>query len=154
MSIFICQWDADKFADRNKNLVKRAGQHLLKRFSYQGREFLLLSFPMSNYSAVRCAELLGGRLASLDSPELLALAQKELKAFKNHSIRIGAYAKRDKWYWMSGRELTEQVHYSAKISRYKTETRNNNLAILHDGKIYDSASASAFLLELASPNLR
>lgn len=154
MSVFVCEWEAAKYKNRNKDFLKRAGKHLLKRFKYQDREFILLDFPVISYAAIRCAELLGGRLACLDTPELLALAKNELKDFAYKRIRIGAYAKRSDWYWQNGKKLQTEVFVTPEISRYNIESRNNNFAVLYQNKIYDSFMSSAFLLELKSSALR
>lgn len=143
--IFICEWDEKAYADRNQHL--RSGRKLpleAARFTIGNRRFILFHSHAAWYTARRVCELLGGRLACLDTPELQKQVMEKLSDFKDHHILLGGYAKWNQWYWLSGGEITQ------KLERNKDApipTLNKNFVTLYNGKFYNSQYSRSFLCE-------
>lgn len=143
--ILLCQWDEKAFPHRNKQLEK--GTRLpgeLLRFTVDGRKYMLVDFRMGWYTARRVCELLGGELASLDTPELRKKVTEKLSAYRSKYIFLGGYAKREKWFWLSGGEITFPLEKSRDVP---IPTINRNFVSLKEGKFYNSQYADYFLCE-------
>ena len=148
--IFLCQWDKKEFPFRNKQL--ESGKKLpgeLFRFTAGNRKYMLIDSSMLWNTAVRFCELLGGRLACLDTPQIRSEVIKKLENYKNIKILSGGYAKRDKWYFLNGKEITFKLQKS-RISM--VPSLNRNFLVLHEGKFYDGQHAHAFLCEWTADN--
>jgi len=142
-AIFICQWDEKDYPARNKQLLsgeKLPGEVL--RFSWKDRDFMIIDSSMLWYAAAGYCELLGGRLAVLDDPELLEFVRQKSQTFTDAPILLGGYAKRDKWFWLNGKEITMPLE---KDKKTPVESRNRNFLTLKNGKFYNS-QFSKFML--------
>jgi len=151
LPLFLCEWDEKEYASRNARL--KAGRKLpleLARFSRGGKTFVLLETNMLLCSAVRFCELLGGRPAVLDTPELLKEAVEKLEKFRDRKIVLGGYAKREKWYWLNGREITTPLR-SDPVK--PIPTRNKNCVTLQNGVLYDSHHGNLLLCEWPESSL-
>ncbi|MBE6356775.1 MAG: hypothetical protein E7058_06640 [Lentisphaerae bacterium] len=146
-AIFLCQWDEKEYAARNRywqdNPSKVPG--IMHHFIYGKRRYLLIDSSMLWYGAARFCELLGGHLASLDTPELQKYAAAQLAKFPRERILLGGYAKRDKWYWLSGKEITLPL---AKDDYNPIPSCNRNFVTLQNGKFCNSQFSSSLLCEL------
>ena len=144
--LFLCEWDEKDYGRRNEQL-KRDGPlpRVRLRFTAGNRTFLLIDSGMQWNVACRYCELLGGRLACLDTPELTARVKKELKPFAKYKILLGGYARRDEWLWLSGKkvELSLSPDGSSPVP-----SRNRNFVVLRGNRFYDSQSSQMFLCEL------
>ncbi|MBO4647289.1 MAG: SUMF1/EgtB/PvdO family nonheme iron enzyme [Lentisphaeria bacterium] len=148
-SLFLCEWDERDHPRRNEVLRSGAKLPLEKhRFTVGGRAFLLIESDMSWYSARRFCELLGGRLACLDTPELERGVKAELKRFRKFRILLGGYAKRDRWFWLSGRELTEKPQPDDPVARLPD--CNRNYLVLKNGSFRNGRESRMFLCEWPS----
>ena len=146
--IFLCEWDEKTYPHRNKQLDsgKKLPMELL-RFSVGDRNFMLIDSSMLWYAASRFCELLGGRLACLDTPEVKQAVTDKLKKFRNSKILLGGYAKFNKWLWLSGKEITE---IPVKDKNMLIPSLNRNFLTLHDGVLCDSQYSQMFLFEWRS----
>ena len=117
--------------------------HELTRFSHGDREFILIDSGIHWYGAKRVCELLGGRLAVLDSEELRLKAVEKLKNFK-HNIALGGYAKRTEWFFLDGTKITFPLKEHPRINY---PGRNKNFISLQTGIFYNSCYTHAFLFE-------
>ncbi|MBR7131150.1 MAG: SUMF1/EgtB/PvdO family nonheme iron enzyme [Lentisphaeria bacterium] len=148
--IFICQWDAKEFQKRNAAL--ESGKKMpceLLRFSIGNRRYMLINSNMAWYTARRVCELLGGRLASPDTPELSRAIIEKLTEYSDYHILLGGYAKQNKWFWLSGTE------YTGKLKQNKDHpiaTLNRNFITLKNGDFYNSQYSSLFLCEWLPDN--
>lgn len=143
--IFLCQWDEKAFSGRNHHLQKREKLPLeLLRFTIGKRSFLLVDSSMAFYTAKRFCELLGGRLACLDTPELREEVRKKLAPFHSRHILLGGYAKRDSFYWLTGEKITFSLLKNKDIP---IPTVNRNFVTLKDGLFYNSQYSRLFLCE-------
>lgn len=143
--IFLCQWDKKVFPFRNKQL--ESGKKLpgeLFRFTAGNRKYMLIDSSMLWNTAVRFCELLGGRLACLDTPEIRKEVIKKLEKYKYIKILSGGYAKRNKWYFLNGKEITFNLQKNRASS---IPSLNRNFAVLYNGEFYDSQFSQAFLCE-------
>ncbi|MBR2373547.1 MAG: C-type lectin domain-containing protein, partial [Lentisphaeria bacterium] len=145
LPILLCEWDEKEYDKRNEKL--RSGQKMpleLTRFRYGTREFMLVRSGIHWNGAFRTCELLGGRLAVLDTPELQKFAIQKLEVFENLKILLGGYAKRNKWYWVNGKE----IKFTPKEDRVVfLPSRNRNFLTVKNGVFYNSQWAEAFLCE-------
>ena len=143
--LFLCEWDEKDYASRNAQL--KSGRKLpleAARFTCGGKSFVLFKTVMPWDVAVRFCQLLGGRPAVLDTPELLNGAIGKLKKFEGKKIVLGGYAKRAKWYWLNGREITTPLRPDPVKP---IPTRNKNCITLKDGELYDSHYGNFLLCE-------
>ena len=105
---------------------------------------MLIGSPMHWNAAVRLCELLGGRLACLDTPELRTGIMKHVAPWRSRRIMLGGYAKREKWFWLSGKPCDLKL----KMDRnYQIPSRNLNHISLREGEFYDSWNGQLFLCE-------
>ncbi|MBR2642072.1 MAG: SUMF1/EgtB/PvdO family nonheme iron enzyme [Lentisphaeria bacterium] len=146
-AIFLCQWDEKEFPNRNKHL--KSGKKLpmeLLRFTIGDRKFMLINSSAGWYTAKRICELLGGRLACLDTPELQQQVIKKLESYSNNKILLGGYIKRTTWYWLSGKKIT----FDLKVPKSMTiPTVNKNFVVLKNGEFYNEKYSHLFLCEWA-----
>jgi hypothetical protein len=143
--IFLCEWDEKDFPRRNDQLL--TGKKLpreLERFTIGDRIFMLIDSSMSWNAACRFCELLGGRLACPETPELRAALIRKLDAWRDSKIMLGGYAKRDKWFWLSGKECDLKLK---KDKDMPVPSRNRNYVTLKDGEFYDAQFGRYFLCE-------
>ena len=141
---FLCQWNAADFPRRNDQLDKvKKLPNELTRFSHGDREFILIDSGIHWYGAKRVCELLGGRLAVLDSEELRQKAIGKLKHFKQN-IYLGGYAKRANWFFLDGTEITFPLKEHPRVNY---PGRNKNFLTLQGGIFYNSCYSQAFLFE-------
>ena len=105
---------------------------------------MLIDSSMTWNTAVRFCELLGGRLACPDTPQLREEIIKKLEKFRDKKIFLGGYAKRNKWYFLNGKEITFKLQ---KDRTSPVPSLNRNFAVLHNGELYDRQYAQAFLCE-------
>ena len=146
---FLCEWDAGDYSRRNDALRSGGKLPLEKhRFTVGGRSFLLIDSDMTWYTARRFCELLGGRLACLDTPELERKVKAELKRFRKSRILLGGYARRDRWFWLSGRELTETPQPDDQNVRQSD--CNRNYLVLKNGSFRNGRESRMFLCEWPS----
>ena len=152
--IFLCEWDEKNYASRNAQLA--GGKKLplaLARFSVGDREFMLIKSSILFYSAARVCELLGGRLAVLDSEDMRREVIKKLHKFRQNPVLLGGYAKWDKWYWLNGKEIDLPLENHKDIL---TPSLNRNFLVLQNGRFFNSQFSSMFLCQWrkssASPN--
>lgn len=143
--IFLCEWDAADFPGRNEHLTADPSPPgVLARFSAGGRRFMLIDSSMLWNGAERFCQLLGGHLASLDTPEIRREAVKNLEKFRQYKIMLGGYAKREKWYWLSGKEIKSALKQEPFTY---IPSRNRNYVILKEGELCSSQSGQLFLCE-------
>lgn len=143
--IFLCEWDEKTFPERNKAL--HAGKKLpleLLRFTVRDRRFMLIDSSMAWYTARRFCELLGGRLACLDDPEIRNQVLKKLEKYNSSHILLGGYAKRNSWYWLSGKKITFDLTRNKDMV---IQTVNRNFVTLKEGVFYNSQFSDLFLCE-------
>ena len=143
--IFLCEWDEKDFPRRNDQLL--TGKKLpceLARFTIGDRTFMLIDSVMLWNAACRLCELLGGRLACPETPELRDALIRKLDAWRDSKIMLGGYAKRDKWFWLSGKECDLKLK---KDKDMPVPSRNRNYVTLKDGEFYDSQFGRFFLCE-------
>ena len=148
-AIFLCQWDEKEFAARKSVWEKKkAGPEELLRFTVNGRRFILFNIKSGWYTARRFCELLGGELASLDTPEVQKAVVEKLAPYEGIRIFLGGYAKFGKWVWLSGKETDLKI----KDSPLVIPSLNRNFITLHKGSFKNSQFASGFLCEWRSEN--
>ena len=150
--IFLCEWDEKDFPRRNDQLLtgkKLPGE--LERFTVGDRTFMLIDSPMLWNAACRFCELLGGRLACPETPELREALIRKLDAYRDRRIMLGGYAKRDKWFWLSGKECTLKLK---KDNDFPIPSRNRNFVMLKEGEFYDAQYGRLFLCEWPNRGLR
>lgn len=146
-AIFICQWDEKEFPTRNKQLESNKPLPLeLLRFSVGSRRFMLIDSHMAWYTARRFCELLGGRLACLDTPEIRQEVIKKLDKFSSKRILLGGYAKRQHWFWLSGKKISFQLR---EDKDFHLPTVNRNFVTLKNGRFYNSQNSDLVLCEWA-----
>ena len=144
--IFVCEWDEKNYEKRNehlKNSKKLPGE--LLRFSIGDRKYMLIHAHIGFYSAMRIAELLGGKLACPDNEELYKQLVIKLKDFSNQHILLGGYAKYGKYYWLSGNEI--KMHKIKKQLKSQISSRNFNGIVICNGELYDTVLGQSFLVE-------
>ena len=101
--LFLCEWSKEEFANRDRLARSDAPFPLkLKRFRIGESEFLLIRGSQIWCMNKRYAELLGGRLAILNTPEKLQAAARELQPFEKMRIALGGYYKYNRWLWLDG----------------------------------------------------
>jgi hypothetical protein len=144
-AIFVCEWKESEYAKRNEHL--RSGKKLpleAARFTIGNKRYILFDTIMAWYPARRFCELLGGRLACPETPEMQKQIIEKLSAYKNQHILLGGYAKFHKWFWLSGKEITFPLEMNKDMS---IPTLNRNFVTLYDGKFYNSQYSRSFLCE-------
>jgi hypothetical protein len=143
-AMFLCQWSEAEYENRNSHLSGKGKLPCeIRRFTCGNRRFVLFRSSMLWYAAARFCELLGGRLACLDSPEVMAAARRHLH-MPGERILLGGYARRDKWYWLSGSEITSQL---IPDTIQTVPSRNRNFVTLCNGRLWNSQFATSFLCE-------
>lgn len=143
--LFLCEWEEKEFDRRNEHL--KSGKKLpreLIRFSWKNRSFMLIDSGMIWSSAYRFCELLGGRLACLDEPELRSFVIEKLDPYRDSKILLGGYAKRNEWFWLTGEKAGLDLR---KKEMGQIPSRNRNFIVLENGKFYDSQFSDLFLCE-------
>lgn len=149
--IFLCEWDEKDYLKRNRHLATMKKLPFeLTRFEIEDKVYLLFESSVLYYTAARICELLGGRLAIPDSPELQKQLAQKLENFKDRRILLGGYAKRDRWFWADGKEITFPL---LKHPAKPIPSRNLNFVIMENGKFYNSQYSSAFLCEFRKSSL-
>ena len=148
--VLLCEWDEKNYEQRNNHLktLKKLPFEVM-RFAYGDKVYVLFDFRMVWYTAQRVCELLGGRLASLDTPEKQEYAKKMLKPYQ-HGILLGGYRKRNDWFWLSGKTV------NLKLERDKDQpipTQNRNFVTLKNGTFFNSQYGYAFLCEFPAGSL-
>lgn len=145
LPVFLCQWQEKEYPRRNRHLDSASKLPLeLARFTHGDREFILINSKIHWNGAYRVCELLGGRLAVLESEELRKKALSALKDFSHQRINLGAYAKREKWFFLDGTLITFPLK---KDPSKDIPGRNRNFVVMHRGEFYDSVYSDAFLFE-------
>ncbi len=143
--LFLCEWSADEFARRDRFARSDAPSPLkLKQFRVGNSEFLLVRAAQLWCMNKRFAELLGGRLAVLDTPEKLEAAVTALADFRDLRIALGGYYKYDRWFWIDGSAGPEEPR---RLPDTNPPSRNNNFLTLFEGELADSTYTAAFLCE-------
>ena len=143
--VFLCQWDEKEFSNIKKQLT--SGKKLpfeLERFSIGNRNFILFNCNMGWYTTQRVCELLGGRLACLDTPQLQKAVITKLEKYSKYRIFLGGYAKRNNWYWLSGKKLPSP---SIEDKDMTIPTINKNFITLKNKEFHNSQFCELFLLE-------
>jgi hypothetical protein len=144
--IFLCEWDKKDYPDRNRKLYSKEALPLVKhRFVTGDREFLLIDSHADWVGASRICELLGGRLAVTDTPELRQEVIKNLADFRNQRIMLGGFAKRNNYYFLNGKLIDFPLKKDEKMV---IETANYNYLTLQDGEFVIAQFCSMFLCEL------
>lgn len=149
-AIFLCEWNEKTFPERTRHLhsgKKLPGEVL--RFTIGKHRFMLINSSMAWYTAQRFCELLGGRLACLDSPQKRQKVIEKLSDFHSRHILLGGYAKREHWYWLSGKKITFELKNNRDMP---IPTVNRNFVTLKDGKFYNSQYSGLFLCEWSAKN--
>jgi hypothetical protein len=143
--ILLCQWTPEEYAQRLKklSLYDKAPLEVM-RFSWQDRRFMLIDLPLHWGSAQRICEIMNGRLAVLDNAELMQYAIKKLQPYASSRILLGAYAKRNKYFWSNGKTLEGRFENERVMS---IPTLNLNFIVLKNGKLYDSQLSDMLLCE-------
>ncbi|MBQ9336900.1 MAG: SUMF1/EgtB/PvdO family nonheme iron enzyme [Lentisphaeria bacterium] len=143
---FLCEWDEADYARRNGHLQTADTLPLVRRkFTVGDRTFLLIESGMTWNAACRFCELLGGRLACPDTPELADRVRKELKPFAKRRILLGGYARRDEWLWLSGKKIGSVPEPDGKSP---LTSRNRNFIVLKWNRFWNGQSSQMFLCEL------
>ena len=149
--LFLCEWDEKDYERRNEHLKQAGPLPLVKRkFTVGERTFLLIDSGMLWNVACRYCELLGGRLACLDTPELAARVKKELKPFAKSKILLGGYARRNEWLWLSGKKVEFDL---IPDGNSPIQSRNRNFVVLKGNRFYDSQFSHMFLCELPAESV-
>ena len=142
----MCEWDKKDYPDRNKKLYSNEPLPLVKhRFTAGDREFLLIDCYADWVGASRICELLGGRLAVTDTPELRQEVIRKLADFSNRRIMLGGFAKRNKYYFLNGKLIDFPLK---KDDKMVIETANYNYLTLEKGEFVIAQCGSMFLCEL------
>ncbi len=145
-AIILCEWDKKDYPDRNKKLYSNEPLPLVKhRFTAGDREFLLIDCYADWVGASRICELLGGRLAVTDTPELRQEVIRKLADFSNRRIMLGGFAKRNKYYFLNGKLIDFPLK---KDDKMVIETANYNYLTLEKGEFVIAQYGSMFLCEL------
>jgi len=143
--LLLCEWDDCNYKNCNQNLLQCDPLPFeLTRFDYQNKRYVLFNTSLSCYAAQRLCELLGGRLACPDEADSLQEIIKRVEPFSNRAILLGAYAKRDKWFWLSGKQLN--ITPKQEID-FQIPSRNRNYLTLKKETLYNSMFSDAILCE-------
>lgn len=143
--LFLCEWDEKDFPRRTENIRSGKKQPLeLTRFSLGNKNYMLINISVIGNTAVRLCELMGGRLACPDTPELKAAVIRHLKDYSHLKILLGGYAKFDQWFWLSGKEIREKIPPKPVTT---LPSLNRNFIVLKGGRFWNSQLSEAFLLE-------
>ena len=149
--LFLCEWSEEEFANRDRLARSDAPFPLkLKRFRIGESEFLLIRGSQIWCMNKRYAELLGGRLAILNTPEKLQAAARELQPFEKMRIALGGYYKYNRWLWLDGSDGPREE--LPRLFSTLPESRNNNFIALYEGKLSDTVTTDAFLCEWPAAN--
>ena len=119
------------------------------RFSIGDKTYMLIQTSMLWDTACRFCELLGGRIACPETPELRAELIRRLDKYRKKKILLGGYAKRDQWYWLSGNKCDLELR---EDKDRPVPSRNRNYVTLREGEFYDSQYSRLLLCEW--PNSR
>ena len=144
-AIFLCEWDEKDFAHRNDQLF--SGKKLpreLMRFTIGDKTYMLIDSSMLWNAACRYCELLGGRLACPETPEERAALIRKLEPYRDRKIRLGGYAKRDQWFWLSGKPCDLELKEDKTVS---VPSRNRNFVMLKDGEFWNGHYGHLILCE-------
>ena len=145
LPVIICQWSEKEFQERNKKRLNCGKLPLeLTRFTIGRKLYILFDAGMSFGTAVRCCELMNGKLACPDDPEVMKKVIANLQPFERRHVLLGGYAKVDKWFWLSGKEFKEKL---LKNPGDQIPRRNLNFITLCHGKLHDSQLCNSFLCE-------
>ncbi len=145
LPLFLCEWNPAELAHRgSRRLWEEPSELELKRFRCAGREFRLLAVPGRWYTLRRICELLGGRPAVLDTPELKQQLLAELARFPGRRIALGGFRKYDRWLWINDRVAAGK--YEPLRSPGPTARNDNYLGVLN-GRIGFDDSFHAVLCE-------
>ena len=145
-AILLCEWDKKDYPDRNKKLYSNEALPLVKRrFTSGDREFLLIDCPADWVAATRICELLGGRLAVTDTPELRQTVIKELADFHDERIMLGGFTKRNQSYFLNGKLIDFPLK---KDDKMEYPTANYNYLTLEKGEFVSAQFGTMFLCEL------
>lgn len=87
-----------------KNLRTDTPQHLVHRDRHY-EFFGHLCANFKRHDAENICRMLGGRLASLDSPELIEKINRTASPVISYFISVAADFKDGKWYWANGKEI-------------------------------------------------
>ena len=71
-------------------------------------------------------------------------AADKLKNYSDRRILLGAYAKRDRYFWLSNKELVGDFKPARTMP---IPTCNANFIVMQDGKYFDSQFSDMFLCE-------
>ena len=150
LPLFLCQWEEKNFPKRNAQFDTEKKVPLeVTRFTHGTREFILIGSNIHWYGARRACELMGGRLAVLDSEELRRKAIEKLKTFSGN-IFLGGYQKWGEWYFLNGKKFTFPLKTHPMIL---TPTKHNGFLSLQEGTFYSAMCSTAFLLERQKSSL-
>ncbi len=154
--VLLCEWDEKEFGKRNEHLKKSAKLPFeATRFVHKEKMYILFDCTLVWYMAQRVCELLGGNLASPDTPETLEYVCKKLSEYDRRSILLGGYAKWNDWFWLSGKKVDFEPE---KDKDHPIPTQNRNFISLRNGVFYNTQYGQLFLGEFPvssfSPNSR
>ena len=145
-AIFLCEWDKKDYPNRNRKLYSKEPLPMVKRrFTVGEREFLLIDSSADWVAVSRICELLGGRLAVPDTPELRKVMIEKLADLRNHKIMLGGFTKRNKHYFLNGKLIDFPLK---KDNKMVIPTANYNYLTLQNGEFITAQSGSMFLCEI------
>ena len=150
---FVCEWTEEEFRARTdwKKRIFQWPAHLRKIFRIGDKEYVFLRVFM-NYPHLfrRYAELLGGKLAEPETPELQKKISVNIKEFDDKPTLLGGYRYYEKYYWVTSKnEIKEPL---ARVGQVVDPAPSLSALAIRNGKLCVTQLPHQFLLEFPAPN--
>lgn len=149
---FVCEWTEKEYQNRKnwKQRVKNWPEENFKNFYIDGKEYAFFKLPLSYpHLCRRYAELLGGKLAEPEHPELQMKIADHLQGMNTFATLLGGYWLNGRFYWNSSKnEITLPLALTGQV----VDTAPSlSFPAIKDGKLCAIQCPHQFLVEFPSP---
>ena len=148
---FICEWSQKEWQERHNWKLRRKyfPQHLY--FTVGNKEYVVLKMFL-NYPHLfrRYAQILGGRLAELETPENLKAVSEKVRDFSSEPILLGGYWHNAKYFWFTSRN---EIKQPLEITGQVIDPALSLAAVaLQQGRLCATQMPEQCLMEFPSPS--
>lgn len=113
---FVCEWSEEEYRKRTAWRERISGAPLLAAFRIGDREYALFRMFAYPHLARRYAELLGGRLAEPETPELRRAIAEKLRKFADKPVLLGGIWEDGSYHWItSGDPISEALELKGQV---------------------------------------
>ena len=148
---FICEWTTEEYKNRTnwQTRIKQFSPNAIKTFSIDGKLYAHFRFFM-NYPHLcrRYAQIIGGKLAEVESVTLQKRIGEQLKEYEDFATLLGGYWHNGSFYWYTSKnEIKEPL---ALVGQVVDTALSLSSVAIKGGKLCTTQLPVQFLVEFPS----